>query len=47
MLLHTKHQVFKILFFCMQHALSHHVCYRSWCSIFTEVVTNSYCYEIK
>ena len=31
----------------MQHALFHHVCYCTLCSIFTEVVTISYCYEIK
>ena len=36
MLIHTKRQVFKILVF-LQQALFHHVCYRSWCFIFTEV----------
>ena len=34
MLLHTKRHVYKILFF-LQHALFHHVCYRSLCFIFT------------
>ena len=50
MLLHTKRKVFKILFFCMQHACIVSSChYRSLYSIFIdwEVVTNSYCYKMK
>ena len=36
MLLHTEHQVFKILVF-LQRALFHNVCYCSLCFIFTQV----------